>query len=133
MKVYIKNNFAKKENTMIAKKKGLYLGLLLSLLGIGNVIQARRVAVINRTEYKATVQFGYEVNPSGHIIMPPGIIGKVKTLQATVHDLEGPMDTKKITNVSQGSVYVIRKIFNRYILLKSMEKDDLGVLRRRVK
>ena len=128
---------------MIAEKKGLYLGLLLSLLGIGNVIRAerikiiqtRRIAVVNKTSYKATVKFGYEVNSSGYIITPPGIIppSKVKTLQATVHDSKGSMDTNEITNVSQGSVYAIQKVHNQYMLFKSIEKHDLDVLKRRIK
>ena len=37
---------------MVAKKKGLSLGLLLSLLGIGNAIQAYRLTIENRTQEK---------------------------------------------------------------------------------
>jgi len=36
---------------MVAQKKGLYLGLLLSLLGIGNVMQAADIAVISKTSH----------------------------------------------------------------------------------
>ena len=50
-----KNNFAKKENIMVAKKKGLYLGLLIALVGIGNAMQAYTVTIKNGTPY--TIKF----------------------------------------------------------------------------
>jgi len=37
---------------MVTKKKGLYLGLLLSLLGIGSVIQAYEVIIKNETKHR---------------------------------------------------------------------------------
>ena len=126
MKVYIKNYFAKTENTMVANKKGLYLGLLLSLLGIGNVMQAKRATVVNRTKYKATIQLSYRVkvknidlNPSEKITIRSGIN---KTLQATVHDPKESMDTNKIEGILPRRVYTIRKMLNKYILLEQKER-----------
>ncbi len=46
---------------MIAKKKGLYLGLLLSMLGIGNVMQAYEVIIKNNTPH--TVKFRLNFSP----------------------------------------------------------------------
>ena len=40
---------------MIAKKKGLYLGLLLSMLAVGNAVQAYKVQIRNSTPF--TVKF----------------------------------------------------------------------------
>ncbi len=37
---------------MVVKKKGLYLGLLVSLLGTGNVMQAYNLTIENRTPFK---------------------------------------------------------------------------------
>jgi len=52
---------------MVTKKKGLYLGLLLSLLGIGNVMQAMSkqgspyiLTIKNKTPYKITFNVTYE-------------------------------------------------------------------------
>ena len=44
---------------MITKKKGLYLGLLVSLLGIGSVMQAYKVQIRNSTPFvvKFTLKF----------------------------------------------------------------------------
>jgi len=44
---------------MVAKKKELYLGLLLSLLGIGNVMQAYRITLKNHTPYKVRFRINY--------------------------------------------------------------------------
>ncbi len=44
---------------MITKRKGLYLGLLLSLLGIGNAVQAGTVTLENKTPHKAIFYVHY--------------------------------------------------------------------------
>jgi len=46
---------------MITKKKGLYLGLLVSLLGIGNVMQAYKVTIRNTTPNK--VRYFIDTDP----------------------------------------------------------------------
>ena len=50
----------KKENVMVVKKKGLYLGLLASLLGIGNVMQAYKLTIKNETGYGLRVFIDYD-------------------------------------------------------------------------
>ncbi len=40
---------------MVVKKKVLYLGLLVSLLGIGNIVQAYKLTIVNETSH--TVRF----------------------------------------------------------------------------
>ena len=114
---------------MITKKKGLYFGLLLPLLGVGSVIQAKRATratVVNKTKYKATVQLSYrvrvknlDIDPSEKITIPSNIN---KTLQATVHDPSGPMETNKIEGILPKRVYTIRKMLNKYILLEQQEQ-----------
>ncbi len=44
---------------MITKKKGLYLGLLVSLLGIGNVMQAYKLTIKNNTPYTVKFKVSY--------------------------------------------------------------------------
>ena len=44
---------------MVMKKKGLYLGLLLSLLGMGNVMQANRLTIKNETPRNVTFKVSY--------------------------------------------------------------------------
>ena len=44
---------------MVVKKKVLYLGLLVSLLGIGSVIQAYKLTVENRTRFSVTCRIKY--------------------------------------------------------------------------
>ncbi len=44
---------------MITKKKGLHLGLLLSMLGIGNVIQAIKVTIKNDTRHTVKFKLGF--------------------------------------------------------------------------
>ena len=44
---------------MVVKKKGLSLGLLLSLLGIGNAIQAYRLTIENKTPFKVKFEVHY--------------------------------------------------------------------------
>ena len=44
---------------MVVKNRGLYLGLLVSLLGVGNVIQAYKLTVENRTSFRVTCVIGY--------------------------------------------------------------------------
>ncbi len=54
-----KNYFVKKENIMVVKKKGLYLGLLVALLGIGNVTQAYKLTIVNETPFKIKFEVNY--------------------------------------------------------------------------
>ncbi len=44
---------------MVVKKKGLYLGLLVALLGIGNVMQAYRLTIKNETLKKVKFTISY--------------------------------------------------------------------------
>ena len=44
---------------MVVKKKGLYLGLLVSLLGIGNVVQGNRLTIRNETPKKVKFTISY--------------------------------------------------------------------------
>ncbi len=53
----------KKENIMVAKKKGLCLGLLLLLLGMGNVIQAK-ISIMNLTRHKMKFEIEFHGNCS---------------------------------------------------------------------
>lgn len=58
MEVYTKSYFAQKDNVMVVKKKGLYLGLLLSLLGIGNLTAQEkeyRFKLVNKTRHEVGV------------------------------------------------------------------------------
>ena len=55
----------KKGNSMIVKKKGLYLGLLVSLLGIGNVMQAVEYTITIKNDTPHTVKFRLSFVRSG--------------------------------------------------------------------
>ena len=44
---------------MVVKNRGLYLGLLVSLLGVGNVMQAYKLTVENRTKFKLKFYIKY--------------------------------------------------------------------------
>ncbi len=86
---------------MITKKKGLYLGLLVSMLGIGNAMQAYEVTVKNNTpltvkfklkfssEVPSFCQFAQELPAEGiakETLWCCGVIG----LEATVQRLGSP-------------------------------------------
>ena len=45
---------------MVTKKKRIYLGLLLSFFGAGNVIQAYKLTFRNRTPYKVMFKVSYK-------------------------------------------------------------------------
>jgi len=56
---------------MVAKNKGLYLGLLLSMLGIGNIIQAYKLTFKNETKYKVSLTVIYKnCNPNKKKLSP---------------------------------------------------------------
>ena len=59
MRVYKNIILYKKENIVVVKNKGLFLGLLVSLLGVGNVIQAYKLTVENKTGLKVVYNIKY--------------------------------------------------------------------------
>ncbi len=70
---------------MVAKKKGLYLGLLLSLLGISNTVQAYFVVLKNETlnnvrfdVYYVGSVFGFCSNDYDKLLAPQGTL-RIKT------------------------------------------------------
>ncbi len=63
---------------MIVKKKRLYLGLLVSILGIGNVMQAAMVQIKNSTPYPIRYQIGRgQYNNSGELEYYKKIEGEI--------------------------------------------------------
>ncbi len=44
---------------MVAKKKGLYLGLIVLLLGMGSVMQAYKLTIVNKTLHKVRFEINY--------------------------------------------------------------------------
>ena len=60
-------NRKKKENSVIVKKKGLYLGLLVSLVGVGNVMQAMgwTATIKNNTPYTVRFKPGFSSRDCG--------------------------------------------------------------------
>ena len=78
---------------MIVRKKGLYLGLLLSMLGLGSAIQAYTVKIRNGTpytiRYKVDIASGRDQHGevgSGHT-EKIGIAGySVRAVEATVYE-----------------------------------------------
>jgi len=48
---------------MVKKKKGLHLGLLLSFIGVANVMQAYKITVKNKTPYR--VKFSVDYSAAG--------------------------------------------------------------------
>jgi len=62
----------KKENIMVAKKKGLYLGLLLSMLGISGTIQAYKVIIKNDTPHSISYKVDIELGKDKHGTIDPG-------------------------------------------------------------
>ncbi len=78
---------------MIVKKKGLYLGLLLSMLGVGSVMQAYKVTIKNTTPYKIKYDIDLVTGRDKHGTVDPKssvereIIGySVRTVEATVYE-----------------------------------------------
>ena len=92
----LKNNFAKKENIMIAKKKGLYLGLLLSVLGISGAMQAYTAVIKNATPYtiRYNIDIVYGKDQSGELgpghTVSKGIAGySIRAVTAKVYEKPG--------------------------------------------
>ncbi len=78
---------------MIVKKKGLCLGLLLSMLGIGNAMQAYKVTIKNTTPYKIKYQLDLPIGKDKHGRIGPKssatieIVGySVRRVKATVYE-----------------------------------------------
>lgn len=96
---------------MIVKKKGLYLGLLLSMLGIGSAVQAYTVRIRNSTPYKIRFKVHYVSSATCYTIeknLASGATYKktkpffqsgclVKKVEATVYERpkEGPAVDKR--------------------------------------
>ncbi len=81
---------------MIAKKKGLYLGLLVSLLGIGNVMQAVEYTITIQNSTPYTVKFRLSFVRSGFMLrcwpkekkLAAGDIAKINVKSCIVKSLE---------------------------------------------
>ena len=92
----IKDYLRKKEKVMIAKKKGLYLGLLVSLLGIGNVMQAVEYTITIQNSTPYTVKFRLSFVRSGFMLrcwpkekkLAAGDIAKINVKSCIVKSLE---------------------------------------------
>ena len=130
MRVYKWDNFIKKENMMVVKKKMLYLGLLVSLLGVGNVIQAYKRAMLytltikNNTLYAVeytvstvpssscrvhTGSFNGVINSGGESLMTyGGIVGcSVQKVEAKVYYGDKVIKAKPYTSRRGGTMTLI--------------------------
>jgi len=98
---------------MIAKKKGLYLGLLLSMLGVGSAMQAYRVQIRNSTPFvvKFTLKFHAETPGSCRRDvqeLAPGHMAEIQSSLCTVKSLEADVFQKRhagtMLEVTSGTV-----------------------------
>ena len=92
---------------MVVKKKGLYLGLLVSLLGTGNVMQAYNLTIENRTPFKVkqTIRYHGETflfcrSDKGKIVSGSkakikSVLCTVKKVQVTLLDPAGAIKAKE--------------------------------------
>ncbi len=78
---------------MIVKKKGLYLGLLLSMLGVGSAIQAYTVRIRNGTPYTIRFKLDIAVGRDKHGEIGSGHTEKIgvggqsiRAVEATVYE-----------------------------------------------
>ncbi len=82
---------------MIVKKKGLYLGLLLSILGIGNAMQAKRVQIRNSTPFN--IRFEIDYNTAGcrtdDQMLPPGQIMDINMGGCLINSVKAQVFQKK--------------------------------------
>ncbi len=93
-------NRKKRENSMIVKKKGLYLGLLVSLVGVGNVMLFGqgwkwKATIKNNTPYTVIFKAGLKACGTQKKVLASGDIGEIEgsknslcavnKMEATVH------------------------------------------------
>ncbi len=80
---------------MIVKKKGLYLGLLLSMLGVGNAMQAWEVSIRNSTPFSVEFELSLRACSNDHGLIPPGHIIKVSVKGCSIQALTAKVFQKK--------------------------------------
>ena len=80
---------------MVVKNRGLYLGLLVSLLGVGNVMQAYKLTVENRTRFRIVFSIKYH--------------GESEFIKSCRPD-KGAVDPKSISGVIHSGACTVRVV-----------------------
>ena len=108
---------------MITKKKGLYLGLLLSMFGIGNAMQAYKVQIRNSTPSVVKFTLGFKTRTTGACQpniqeLGPGHIAEIETRGCMIASLKALVFQKRHAGTVLGEE-AIEAIPYTYTLLKT--------------